>query len=557
MITGINLRGSHFPQELIVSISKGLDPYDIFSCQRVSRRWWHAFTDYMIAKETLLSHFACTKEIQELKQDKGLQEEKWPEDWGDLFQRVTSRYWSIRKGQPRHITSIRKVPQDSSPDIRSRTVYPVVPWHRYLDVPGNACRYAFPEPDWTYEDGLLVYPDHSTGDYMLLDLSSGRRSMVGFQSLALQRGPVIVRRIRLEHRVLVIEFARSNHGAPFRRWDMEYTHYVVIFDVLFHARHRSDDDNPEWVVLCRDGWELGLPPNRSRQLESRVFSCHSPQHWAALVWYLHSPTNDGRLSVQEHLLVYDIGKPHVLCHCGQRGRPSAIHSLACHSEGHTRPRYFMQIDGIMEQGYNPALTELRFDPSTENMIFFKEVQSDYLRGIHAPTLADRTYFSPIECQQRTVGITLGPATVKSKKRWKDIEDKDFWKTSWKHEPVFWRRKFTINASLSADLDIKLDLSAKFGLTIRQKRGAGDNDIILRGMDGCRWETKLDARLAKKLQLRVPQGDERWIIGEDEEGIHILSFGTDGLQQYCENGGLTTCVENIGPRLDGVNQRFPW
>ncbi|KAL8704558.1 MAG: hypothetical protein Q9201_002293 [Fulgogasparrea decipioides] len=556
MVTGINLRGIHFPQELVVTISKGLDPYDIFSCQRVSRRWWHTFTDYIIVKETLLSCFACTKEVQELKQDKELREEKRPEDWVDLFQRVTSRYCSIRKGQPRHITSIRKIPHDSSPDIKIRTVYPVVPWHRYLDVPGNACRYAFPEPDWTYEDGLLVYPDNNTGDYMVLDLSSGRRSLVRFQSLALRVGPVIVRRIRLEHRVLVIEFAQPNHEGPFRRWDTDYTHYVVIYDVL-HVRPESDDDKPEWVVFFRDGWELGLPPNCSRQLESRVFSCHSPQHWAALVWYLHSPSNNGRLSVQEHLLVYDIGKPHMLCHCGQEVRPNSIHSLAYHSKRHSQPRHFMQINGIMEQGSNPALTELRFDPSTENMILFKEIQSDFLRGIHARPIADRTYFSPIECQQRTVGISLGPAPRKSEKSWKDVEDRNFWKTSWKNEPILWRRKFSINASRSVDLDIKLDLSAKFGLTIRQKLGSGDNDIILRGMDECRWETKLDARLAKKLQLRVPQGDERWIIGEDEEGIHIFSFGTDGLQQHRENGGLTTCVENIGPRLDGVNQRFPW
>lgn len=166
-------------------------------------------------------------------------------------------------------------------------------------------------------------------------------------------------------------------------------------------------------------------------------------------------------------------------------------------------------------------------------------------AVDVSSLGNRTYHSPIEYQQRIVCLQYHPHPAEIDDGWRDLDDMEFWSSSRIDAYLLWRRKFTINASPpSVDLDIRLDPCAKFGLTIRQRPSSGNfyfYSIILRGLDGDNWQTELDGNLSKMLSLSVPQGDERFIIGEDEEGINILSFGKDGLQHWRGNEGLETSV----------------
>lgn len=280
------------PRDIFWLILGYLAPKDLVRCRRVSRSWNEAFDNPAILVPLMKRHFPWTKEVKSLPS--GLIDS---DDCGArrLFDQVTARYHHLENGKPRSIQKYRLC--DDFGGAGDREWYQVRPWESHASHVRQTVDRQFSEALWTHEDGLLVYPSGHHQCLVLMDLSNDRHFMVPF----IVRGK-IVRRVRLQKRLLVVEWAEPKAFHWLNDSDGVHRHFASSFDL------KQKPDNG-WSIVPRNQWKimfLGHPLSE----RDRFFSAHSDTYYVIYIWQpnrsLYTADEDAPI---ESMFVWDISKP--------------------------------------------------------------------------------------------------------------------------------------------------------------------------------------------------------------------------------------------------------
>ncbi|KAJ5143604.1 uncharacterized protein N7515_002391 [Penicillium bovifimosum] len=287
-----DLHLADLPRDLFWMVLEYLEPDEIVRCRRVCRDWNEAFSNPVVLLSLLKIQFPWTKEAEDLASDTSAQDRS---QGRRLYDQVASRYSHLERGRPR---SIQKLPlcEDFS-SSGDREWYQVQPWETHGSHVRRLVDRLFSEALWTFEEGLLVYPSAEHQCLVLRDLETDRQFMVPF----LIRGKVI-RRVRLQRRLLVIEWAEPNAFHWLNDSDGVHRHFASSFEV-------TKSETEGWNIAPRNEWKimfLGHPLSE----RDRFFSAHSNTHYVIYMWQpnrsLYTSDEDAPI---ESLFVWDISRP--------------------------------------------------------------------------------------------------------------------------------------------------------------------------------------------------------------------------------------------------------
>ncbi|KAB8206874.1 hypothetical protein BDV34DRAFT_192938 [Aspergillus parasiticus] len=288
---------SMLPREIFWMILNYLSPRDVVRCRRVSQSWSQSFGNPANLIPLLRTFFPLAKEVRELHgKDIDCVLETAEDDiyWCRLFDQLASRYDHLSQGKPKSIQKHRLC--DDFGISGEREWFHVQPWENHASHLMQRVDCPFPESFWSYEDGLVVFPSADHSCLVLLDLDSDRRFMVPF----IITGKVI-RRIRLQKRVLVVEWAEPKAFHWLNDSDGVHRHFASSFDVTEAASGWSVKFRNEWKIMF-----LGHPLSE----RDRFYSTHSKTHYAIYIWQpnrsLYTADDDAPI---ESLSVWDISKP--------------------------------------------------------------------------------------------------------------------------------------------------------------------------------------------------------------------------------------------------------
>jgi hypothetical protein len=280
------------PRDLFWLILELLKPTDLVRCRRVSRAWNEAFRNPDILLPLFKRHFPWTQEVKDLQ--KGSPNAK--NFVQKTFDQVVARYDHLERGKPRSEQKHRLCS-----DLGwswERQWFPVQPWESHASHYLGDVDRQFSESMWTYEDGLLVFPQAKHRYFVLLDLDSDRQFLVPF----IIEGKVI-RRVRLQKRLLVVEWAEPKAFHWLNESDGVHRHFASSFDVT-----PSAGDDGGWEIIPRNEWKimfLGHPLSE----RDRFFSAHSKTHYVIYIWQpnrsLYTADEDAPI---ESLFVWDISQ---------------------------------------------------------------------------------------------------------------------------------------------------------------------------------------------------------------------------------------------------------
>ncbi|KZL82283.1 f-box domain-containing protein [Colletotrichum incanum] len=280
-------------------------------------------------------------------------------DWPALFAYVARRYHNLSRATFHSLTRIT-ILKPSAPLRRFES------WARQLCVDVHLAPLKLPDPNWTYADGVLIYPSpsssHSSASrrpysralspesspsstspssisipsldppvLKALDLNSGDESIVPFDWT-----DKVVRRVRLAGGILIVEWVEARGFHPLNEGEVAHRHFATAFDVRaasspLHPLRRSDnkpqtnqdasrnsavtDEGEDDEVTCnkapvatfRSEWKihyLGLPI----LAQDRIFSTHNATHYAL---FAHQPTRSpwGEDTPLERLVVWSLNGP--------------------------------------------------------------------------------------------------------------------------------------------------------------------------------------------------------------------------------------------------------
>ncbi|KAJ5758243.1 uncharacterized protein N7511_006937 [Penicillium nucicola] len=292
------------PGDIFWMILAYLDPHDIIRNRRVSRAWHEAFSNPSILLPRLKYEFSRTEEAKALEKGtidviQGRQ----------LFDQVAARYDHLKRAKPRGIKKYRLC--DVFGSSRQREWFPVQPWEYHSSHDTGNVDVQFEEALWSFDDGLLVFPSAESQGLVLLDLKLDRQFKVPFTTTG-----KVVRRVRIQKRLLVVEWAEPMAFHWLNDSDGVHRHFASSFDVVPHEKD-------VWRVTQRNEWKimfLGHPLSE----RDRFFSTHNNTHYVIYMWQpnrsLYTADEDAPI---ESLFVWDISKasPH---------RPSGYSSATLH-----------------------------------------------------------------------------------------------------------------------------------------------------------------------------------------------------------------------------------
>lgn len=280
------------PRDLFWILVGYLAPADLVRCRRVSRAWNEAFGNPDILFPLLKSHFSWTREAKGLQSGscniKGC-------NFRQLFDQVASRYHYLQRGEPRSVQKYRLC--DDFGSSGEREWFQIQPWEWHSSQIDESLDYTFSEAMWTHEEGLLVYPSADHQCLVLMDLSNDRHFMVPF----IIRGKV-VRRVRLQKRLLVVEWAEPKAFHWLNESEGVHRHFASSFDVTKTA-------DGGWSIAPRNEWKimfLGHPLSE----RDRFYSSHNNTRYVIYLWQpnrsLYTADEDAPI---ESMIVWDISKP--------------------------------------------------------------------------------------------------------------------------------------------------------------------------------------------------------------------------------------------------------
>ncbi|KAJ5601103.1 hypothetical protein N7510_010637 [Penicillium lagena] len=280
------------PLDLFWVITSQLSFYDVARCRQVSRSWNEAFCSASILVPLAKRWFLGTPEADEIIARSSDIDNT---ECRRLFDQVASRWHRMSIQKPRSLQKYQLC--DDFGSNGEREWFPIPPWESHASHFSDLVDRPFGEAMWTCADHLLVYPSAHHQCLVLMDLETDRHFMVPF----IVHGKV-VRRVRLQNQVLVVEWAEPQAFHWLNDSDGVHRHFASSFDVT-----RNSDDG--WSIVPRNEWKimfLGHPLSD----RDRFFSSHTNTHYVIYMWQpnrsLYTADEDAPI---ESLFVWDISKP--------------------------------------------------------------------------------------------------------------------------------------------------------------------------------------------------------------------------------------------------------
>lgn len=288
---------SILPREIFWMVLGHLGHRDIIHSRRVCHAWNNAFRDPANMQFLLQKWFpldeAREPDVHTWSED---HDDDNSDSWRQRFDRVVCRHDHLVRGKPRSVQKHKLC--DDFGVTGEREWFPVQPWDNHASHLMQRVDCNFMETFWTYEDVLVVYPSADHHYLVLMDLETDRKTMVPFMTTG-----KVVRRVRLQKRVLVVEWAEPKAFHWLNDSDGVHRHFASSYDV---ERNPSNDG---WSVTFRNEWKimfLGHPLSDN----DRFFSTHSKTHYVIYIWQpnrsLYTADEDAPI---ESLMVWDISAP--------------------------------------------------------------------------------------------------------------------------------------------------------------------------------------------------------------------------------------------------------
>lgn len=529
------------PTDLFLIVTRYLDPIDILRCRMVSTSWDKQFTDESFLRNILVREYGKAQDVHALLElesedmvDKSTGDDRgqFQDIWRRAFDRVLARKRALKSGRPRFVKKRdlfggSTTPLEKQADIRDHYV-PVYPWFRYRTIAGqrghahmngrleNHVPTDLLETAWTYDCGLLVYPDMiEVPAYVLLDIEKDTLSIVPFDMK-----DRIVRRVRLKQSLLVFEWAEDRPYHQLNEREKLHRHYVTAFDV--QSAKGSFPWLSKWQITFRNQWELhdvGFPLSAV----DRWFSDHSITHYAVYIWQTHgSAFGDEPI---EYLLIWDISQT-------SSHRPSDDPSGG--SQASVGPHIVKKLSYVdldflsIRQTDRPFLRKIALDGSA--CVYFFEEWSCHEKGLHVGQGFEAGRRDPRDVVwERIVGIPVqGPGP-----RWENRLGRDSTSAhEWQHtdseslNPLMPKRatcwRYEGMGSGIRNQVIR-DQSAGINYSVVQ-RTIGFPEVWV-SSDSHSWSTEIDLQDIQ-WQWKQIDGDEHYLVIQNNEQLHVLHFDHD-------------------------------
>lgn len=530
------------PTDLFLMVTHYLDPIEVVRCRLVSKSWHREFTDESFLRDVLVREYGEAHEVHALSDLEVKQTENGPSEdgygqsrtlWRNTFDRIIARKVAIKSGRPRSVTK---------QDLRSGLTHllgkhadyrgghiPVFPWGRYHRSPGR--RGSAPEnvrleeqvptdmleTEWTYDSGLLVYPDRiEIQSYVLLDIGQDTRSIVPFDIK-----DRIVRRIRLKHNLLIFEWAEKEPYHKLNELEEVHRHYITVFDVK-----SAKDAFPwltQWEITFRSEWKLhylGFPLSA----QDCWFSDHSTTHYAVYIWQMNRSAW-GENEPIESLLIWDISQPssQYPSNDPSNGRMVSI------APPLVKRLSYLDLDFLtVRQRDTPFLRKIALDGSS--CVYFFEEGCNREWGSHVGHGYETGRRNPRDLVwERIVGIpVLGPGP-----RWDDRIGKDStFANEWQHvdsrnpDPLTPKRATCwrydgMGSGIRNQVVRDEPAGIKYFIV---QRTIGFPEIWVSSDSGS-WCTEIDLQDIKWRWKQI-DGDEHYLVIQSDEELHILHFDDD-------------------------------
>ncbi|PGH31011.1 hypothetical protein GX50_06215 [[Emmonsia] crescens] len=363
------LQGSEItllPRDIFLMILSYLHYIDVISCRRVSRSWDATFSNPCNLYPFLKWTFPLAREIRMHHQDKLLNNEHGipPHDnhWRKLFNQISARYSHLYRGKPQSIEKYKIWPNYTENIRPGSRLYPVPPWEVHSSHMVLKLDRIFEDCFWTYDDGLIVFVSHDDTCILLLDLETSKTSKVPFDL-----HDRVIRRIRLQHRLLVIEWAEANAFHWLNALDSVHRHFASSFDITSYP-------TGGWDIAFRNEWKLmflGHPLSD----RDRFYSSHNGTHYVLYTWQpnrsLYTSDEDAPI---ESLFVWDISEP---SEYKPSTDPSGLHKPT--SSPFVVARFnFRDLDfhSVRQRGI-PKMIRLDIDSETSILDIMESTSPDY------------------------------------------------------------------------------------------------------------------------------------------------------------------------------------
>jgi hypothetical protein len=228
MKTAVAMDITALPNDIFLLIVEYLLPLDLISNRRVSKAFYAAFTETELNRHVLLQHYPRVRELRKLKAGNEV-------NWSHLFAQVAARYFYLKAGKPR---SVEKLALERSFVVPTwARHYPVATWQRHLQFEEKVAPFHYPDPLWTYDDGILIFPSAKADRYELYDVGNGKITGINFEPEG-----KIVRRIRLKERILVVEWCEQEPYHQLNENEMVYRHFATAYNIC------HDDKTGSWSL---------------------------------------------------------------------------------------------------------------------------------------------------------------------------------------------------------------------------------------------------------------------------------------------------------------------
>ncbi|RFU32049.1 hypothetical protein B7463_g4330, partial [Scytalidium lignicola] len=467
------------PNDLFLLVVAHLSPSELIACRAICKSWQKAFTDSDRSRRLLQRHYPRVRELQQPFRDE-------EQDWSQTLATVCRRYYYLKAGRPRKVQQFALKKSLMVPEWARH--FPVATWQRQLSYETKTAPFHYPDPLWTYDDGVLIFPSAELQRYVVYDLAVATFGDVDFQSET-----KVVRRIRLKERVLVVEWCEYEPYHRLNEIEMVHRHFATAYDLVW------DKEKIQWNARFRNEWKihfLGLPLNSS----DRFFTAHTATHWAMYLW---QPNRSawGEDDPIERLAVWDISSPSTY-------RPSEDLTGSFKPNDNAKgPRIIRQLSFSdldfyrIRQRSTPTLRELELD---ENNLYFVQEDHRWLAGQQASHSLPRLHMVKV------VGLpfVVGPEWVDECGADGDVNLSFCERSEDERHPSrapCWRHEEFPYLTISEAFD------AQAGPHVR--------------MSGPGYDVSLRDDLWQQLLAKGKIcGDERWLVGENSDHeIEILYF----------------------------------
>ncbi|TVY13312.1 hypothetical protein LARI1_G007407 [Lachnellula arida] len=486
-----------FPNDIFILIIANLSPTDLILCRRVSKQFHAAFSESDLNYHLLKFHYPRVRELRGAENPES--------NWSEAFKRAASRYHHLKSGRPQ---SIEKFPVAKSLVVPSwARSYPVAPWQRHLQFEEKTAPFHYPDPLWTYDAGLLIFPNAKEQKYTVYDLSTGWMAGVDINPET-----KIVRRLSLKEKVLIVEWCQPEAFHQLNENERVHRHFATAYDIV------RDSERAPWRAVFRNEWKihfLGMPLNS----RDRFFSVHTETHYAMYLW---QPNRSawGEDDPIESLAIWDISSNSSYRASEDptgKGKPSED------LEGPRVLRRFSFSDlGFyrIRQRSSPILRGLELD---ENNVYFIQEDHRWIVGSQASHLHPRLH------KVKTTGIPFsagpfwedecgadGDVNLSFCERASDTRAPNI-APCWRHEEFPY---LTITEAM--DVEAGVTFSARHCFMLETISINVKPRVQMTGPGyGISLRDDLWQQLLAKGTIR---GDERWLVGENtNDEVVILHF----------------------------------